>query len=70
MSKIICNFRCRAAQFLLPGSMSSLAVTDALKNFNINSGYIHLIGNIYKEATAKLKQHKTTNEFNITKGIK
>ena len=51
-------------------SVSSLAVIEALRQSNIDSGYIQLIGNIYKEATAKLKLHKTSNAFKIRKGVR
>ena len=40
---------------------------DKLRNFNIDSGYIRLIGSIYKEETAKLKLHKTSDIFRIRK---
>lgn len=51
-------------------SVSAAAVIDALKNSNIDSGYIHLIENIYKEATAKVKLHKVSNAFKISKGVR
>ena len=50
--------------------VSSLTVINALSNSNINSGYIHLIGNFYKEATDKLKLHKMSDAFSIRKGEK
>ena len=51
-------------------SISSLAVIVALRNSNIDSKYTHLIRNIYKEATAKLKWHKMSDAFSNRKGIR
>ena len=48
--------------------VSSLAVMDLLRNSNIDSGYFHLIGDIYKEATAKLKLYIMSDAFSISKG--
>ena len=41
-----------------------------LKNSKIDSGYIHFIGNVCKEATSKLKLHKTSDAFSIRKGVR
>ena len=49
-------------------SVLSPAVIVALWNSITDSGYIHLIGNIYKESTAKFKLHKTSDAFSIRKG--
>ena len=43
---------------------------DALRSSNISSRCIHLIGNIFKEATIKLKLLKTSDALNIKKGVR
>ena len=43
--------------------VSLLTAMNALRNSNIDSGYIHLIGNIYEEATAKVKLPKTSDHL-------
>ena len=54
-------------------SVSSLAVINVLSNSNIDSHYIHLIRNIYKEKKAKSKLHKTSDTvsvFSISKAVR
>lgn len=50
--------------------LESWAVINAMRNARIDQRYIDLINYIYSRATMKIKQHRTTEKINISRGVR
>ena len=51
-------------------SLSISSTLKTLENQGIHAGYILLLCNIYKDATASVMLHKETNKVNTEKGVR